>query len=274
MVPYFVINTIWILIFAICQNISVLANMFGDKQHMVSQFTFVQWLQAYGVLAEQPFVYPLWFLRNLFLLNCLAQGIKKIIDKIPYISFIVCMFSFFFINYNGIYVHTIDICCWCLGYFAVKFNVNFTRFDAYKNIIKVLYIGSIAISLIAYLRFDMCFIVGLVLERFRIMLGILFAYTSIAPALKAYFPKILSIAKYSFGIYLFHERFLTFTIRILGKLFGGGFKVQLFQYTLFPIFFTLIIMSGIKGLEVFFPSFYAFIMGGRKNRGETVRKLG
>ena len=42
-VPYFILNTMWILIFLICQSIPFLKIYFGREESLVVNWTWVQW---------------------------------------------------------------------------------------------------------------------------------------------------------------------------------------------------------------------------------------
>jgi len=89
-IPYFLINTFWILFYAIVQNIPMLSVYFSDPAKIVRSWGLREYLNAYlgfTTIGRMGIIYgPLWFVRDLFFLNIISNVIKKIIDRFPQIT--------------------------------------------------------------------------------------------------------------------------------------------------------------------------------------------
>ena len=85
-VPYFLVTTAWIAVYYIGQHVGALRMYFGNPENNVSGWGLWEWINAYlginrldrlGQGFNKPLVGPLWFIRDLFVLNALAVLIKK-----------------------------------------------------------------------------------------------------------------------------------------------------------------------------------------------------
>lgn len=72
-IPYFFINSLWLIIFFITQNIPFLSSFFSNEDNNISSWGIMEYLNAFiGYKNSCPLVYPLWFIRDLFILNIFA----------------------------------------------------------------------------------------------------------------------------------------------------------------------------------------------------------
>ena len=75
-----------------------------------------------------PLNVPFWFLRDLFILNLFFRVIKKVIDIFPAGSFI--MFFILWIGNINIYiVSPAALFFFALGYYIIKYNINYKNLD-------------------------------------------------------------------------------------------------------------------------------------------------
>lgn len=211
LIPYVIMNTFWIVAFAIGQFIPQTQMFFADKNNIVADFNAVRWIQAYGIGAEYPFLYPLWFLRNIFILNLLATAIKKIIDFKPRASFLVVCIIFLFVSkfpFNNFWhlLAPLDLCMWCFGYFFVKNQWNLEKCDNRKVLIPLFLLSC------GYRIFTMNIAISWVGPyRICIIIALLFWYVCFTKNVNGRIQKLfLKLFSYNFGIYIFHERILSF----------------------------------------------------------------
>lgn len=265
LIPYIFINTLWILVFAIFQTIPQISFLFNDPENLILNFTFLRWLKAYGIGSLYPFLGPLWFLRNLFLLNVLSLFIKNVIDRFPKPFLIIIVFLWLFIP-NGYfyYIDTSDICMWCFGYYVVKYNLDLDYFDNKKLLISLLTILMFSICLtIKAISFDSF---DLQIERLSILVNLIFCYSVITYNLNSSINKLLlKYSEYSFGIYILHEMAIVFTKKVIAKVLGVNIIIQVLQYLLMPIFIIILSIIICMILKKYFSFLYSLLTGYRCN---------
>lgn len=262
LIPYFLMNTLWIVIFAIVQNIPQTQSFFTNEGNIISNFTIFRWLQAYGIGSEYPFLYPLWFLRNLFLLNVLAWMIKRIIDRFPIISLIIILLLYFFLpSINCYYFRITDIAMWCLGYFLIKYKVNLNKFDN-SRLVPCIYVLTLILSLI--FKDTNIAMINLFLSRFRLSISLIFWYSFFSNNYRGIIQRtLLRYAQYSFGIYLFHENFLTFFVKLISKIVEMDLSVLLLEYLLLPCFVVVLVIVFCRCFKKLIPSIFTLLTGER-----------
>ena len=84
-VPFFIINIAWIILFFVLQAIPATAGIFNSPDNIVRDWDLRQWVNGIFGLPDDvvPFLYPLWFLRDLLILNFFAAIIWWLVDKVP-----------------------------------------------------------------------------------------------------------------------------------------------------------------------------------------------
>lgn len=211
-IPYLIMNTLWIIAFFVGQQIPFTRIFFNNQENIISNYNIMKWFQAYGIGGSGPFLYSLWFIRNLFILNLLSSVIKKVIDFAPKIFFFITMMMFLFIQnfpLNNFYtlLNINDFCFWCFGYYLIKYQININKFD--KN--KIIFFLFIIFLLINTALKDFSFpIISIIINRFSLILNIIFWYSYFSYAIEYPMQKLLLFySNYNFCIYIFHENTLT-----------------------------------------------------------------
>lgn len=264
LIPYVLMNSFWIMAFYIGQNIPQTQVFFANENNMVANFSLFRWLQAYGIGAERPFLYPLWFVRNVFVLNLLAVVIKKIIDYAPKVSFVVVSIIFLFISafplYNfGYLINPMDLCMWCYGYFFVKYKWNFRKIENSKVLV-ILFIIS-CVYRVATKELNISWVAP---YRLCIAISLLFWYACFSKNVNGKIQKwLLRFSNFNFGIYIFHEMNLTFCKKLITRLFGYSVNVLVLEYLFVPIvivFFSIVLCNILKCIM---PKFYSVLVGSR-----------
>ena len=266
MIPYIIMNSFWVLAYAIFQKIPQTAIFFNDPDNIISNFRLINWFHAYGIGSRFPFLYPLWFLRNLFILNIFSKIIKNIIDRMPRLVFIVLvLFSIFSPDIDFIYPYyyfdIVNLFVWCMGYYIVKYQYSIDMFD--NNVIVM--IGYVTTTIICLLLKESDYIyIKLIIDRINIIFGIIFWYSFITFRLSDNLKKTLNrYSVYSFGIFIFHEMMLTFSIKLITRLFGSGLLIQTVEYILLPFiicFITIVICIVLRKIS---PGLFNLITGSR-----------
>lgn len=264
-VPYLIMNSFWIFAFGIGQRIPQTQIFFNNPNNIIANFGIIRWFQAYGIGAEYPFLYPLWFVRNLLVLNVFAALIKKAIDAAPrFALFFVCGMFLLLKNFpfnNFCYnLYITDFCMWCFGYFTVKFKWNRNQFDKSKVIAIAYILVLLARTIMKDSNSDLNFLIG----RANMVLGILFWYCWFSKSLNKPIQKLLlKYSTFNFGVYLFHEMNLAFCNKLIVRIFGIGLIVQIVQYTMIPAFIIFLTIVFSIFLKKFFPRLLSILTGAR-----------
>ena len=261
LVPYLILNSFWILMFFAGQHIPALSVYFLREETMVGNWSITDWIGAYlGSPSNDwcPLLYPLWFLRNLFILNLVAPVFKWFVRKAGWYSLIVFIPIWLLPENNNT---TLSICFWGLGCcFSVR-KIPLSSLDRYKKA-AVLY--PVLILLVCLLRRIQGEIGPRIVYRFCLLTGMFFWYTCTTKILDGKAQKaLLFISKYSFCIYLFHEMSLTFVRKVFVKTLSQTVICQLIQYFCPAIIVIAgcILLSWL--LDRFAPGIYKTISGGR-----------
>lgn len=262
LVPYFILNTFWIAVLYGLQKIPMSRMFFNGGKNIVSKWGLMEWADAYLGVTRYVMLYPLWFIRDLFILNVIAKILKIVIDRFPKTCFILIVAALLFNIDSRIFCLATDaITFFCLGYYIVKYNLHFRDLDKVSIALLVfLYAG---LTCMEYLTNGMP--AHFMLYALSKVTGMLFwARASryfMSGRLKN---KLLWIAKYNFSIYLFHELSLTMLKKALFKIFAANTILQESVYFLLPIIIIpfCIILSRI--MEKAMPGTYRVLMGNRK----------
>lgn len=262
-VPYLILNSFWIAAYAIGQAIPATQVFFANQDNIVANFDWFRWLQAYGIGSHYPFLYPLWFVRNLFVLNILAVVIKKIIDFAPKVSFIVLAALFLFLpNFpfdNFCYnFYVVDFVMWCLGYYVVKYKVDINKFD--KNIFVLIIFILLSTTKLILKDYNLPAMV----LRITNLTAIVFWYSWFSYFVNGPVQKMfMKFSTFNFGIYIFHEMNLTFSKKLIAKLFGNPLWLLICEYIFLPWIIVSLVIVLCVILKKFTPKLFSILTGAR-----------
>ncbi|MDE6844974.1 MAG: acyltransferase, partial [Lachnospiraceae bacterium] len=225
LLPYFLVNSFWILFFKIMQSIELTAPYFAGDDYRIIGIEGI--IRAY--LAPIPLYYPFWFLRDLFILNILASLIRIVIDKFPVLSMIIIIVLCFDIVKIPLLVSNSSFYMFAIGYYAVKYREGIKKLES-VNIL------SAGICFIIFTVCRLCFggYASLVMPFYSLS-GMLFYY-----ALAGYIrksrtvSKILWCSQFTFFIYAFHEFYEAMIKKVIMMIVPQYGIVQLLEYFILP----------------------------------------
>lgn len=258
LVPYMLINSVWIIIYFAGQHISKLSIYFLDENNIIADWGLADWLRAYGLLGGYPITYPLWFIRDLFILNIFAVVYKKIVEKMKWMSLLFIVLIWLFTKASW----TQAVCFWGLGCFVVCNNIRLNVLDKIrKEILYIIYFSAIVGDILTR-----SYKVNLPIHNICIIIGIIFWFVCLTDFKTDRWNKILLfISSYSFSIYLFHELSLSLLQKICARLLPTSATAQLLEYLLIPIFIITGVLIFSLALKRVCPRLYGVITG---NRGQ------
>jgi fucose 4-O-acetylase-like acetyltransferase len=263
LLPYFLWAILIIIFLFTAQGFSFTKPYFATL--IVRNFSPLDWIGVFlghcGKFAEpnaHPLVYQFWFLRDLFVLNLLFVLIKKIVDLYPGSAFVL----FFLLWIGGINIYIVNTAAlffFALGYYIVKYKINYKYIDNIKTSdIVIMYMITILTSLFFKEKVT-------VISAINIIIGIMFfirlSYSFIK--IKRLY-KILSwLEQYAFWVYATHGIVIAAMIKISIKITpmnGGWLLVNYFGITLLCIF--ILVCIGIIFRKIF-PKMFLILTGGR-----------
>jgi len=261
-IPYLIMNTVWIVFFLVAKKLPFIGEMMTTPENNVWEWGVLDFFNAYlGFRSGSPILFPLWFIRDLIVLNILATVIGKIVEKIPTVSMMIAVVAWLFIPKTGIFFLGIQsIVFWVLGCVFCKSKFDLSVFEKIPEwLISILYVLFIVGDTLT-----LDFKAHLIIHNIGIIIGMLFWYVSATKLRETRFKKaFLVISTYSFGIYIFHERTLTLLEKVWSKLLPVESIFVLIQYFINP---TVIIIGCIvlcMLLKRFVPALYKLLTGSR-----------
>lgn len=262
LVPYFLFNTFWIVFFYFVHKIKILNMFFSSQQNNIAQWGMMEWLDAYLGIDGYPMLYPLWFVRDLFVLNIFAKVLKQVIDRFPkiWLAFIVTALA---LNNNSrmFFLSTEAVAFFSLGYYVVKYGLHFRDLDKiHAALTGALYA---VLAVVSYVTKEMP--IHSVFYALTNAAGILFWAGASRHFMNGrYKKKLLWAAKYNFSIYLFHEFCLTMLKKAWFKVFSRDAFLLEAAYFILPFIIVIFCIALSRVMEMVMPQLYRVLTGGRK----------
>lgn len=261
LVPYLILNTFWILVFFVGQHVPALSAYFSREETMVSSWGIIDWIGAYFGSSSNdwcPLLYPLWFLRNLFILNLLAPAFELLVRKASWWSLVVFVPAWLLMEENSI---ALSFCFWGLGCLFAARKIPLSSLDRYR---KATIVYPVLIILVCLLRKSLGEIGPRIVYHLCLLAGILFWYTCATKIREGKARNVLLfISKYSFCIYLFHEMSLTILRKVFTKMLPETTLFKVIQYfgPAAVVIAGCILLSWL--LDKYMPRIYRIISGNR-----------
>ena len=261
--PYFILNALWIFIFFVAQKIPSTRSFFATSENIIANWSFADWIANFfgSPSSSYPILYPLWFIRDLFVLNLLSFVFDWIVKKFGHISFAIFLLVWLFLYSTHIFFLNVQsLCFWGIGCYFARQRISISVLDKYKVIIAIAYP---CLSIITYFLLDNSGIWALFIYRLCSLVGIAFWFVCTTKIKGKFKTIILFISKYSFCIYLFHEMNLTILRKIIAKFVPQTPFVAVFFYFVIPVIIIALCVLLSWLLEKYTPKVYKIISGGR-----------
>lgn len=254
LLPYFLINSFWILFFKLMQSIELTAPYFAGEDYQI--------IGAEGIIsaycAAIPLYYPFWFLRDLFIVNVFAKLIQITIDKFPRLSILIIIVLCLNLVKIPLLVGNSSFYMFAIGYYGIKYRDRVKKLEE----INILYVG------IVFWGFTICKLnfggYTSLFDLFYSLSGILFYYLFAGYIGKSKAAsKILWCSQFTFFIYAFHEFYEAMAKKVIMMIIPQYGCVQLLEYFILPIIISglCIIVGAIMKKRV--PALYRLLCGCR-----------
>jgi hypothetical protein len=259
---------LWIILtiafFFIAQSFTFTKRFFATI--IIRNFTIMDWIQAFvgkfnaieNPTLHPPFVGQFWFLRDLIILNIVFLGVKRIIDKFPVGTFVL-LFILWPSNPNIYILNTGALFYFSLGYYIVKYNLDYKHIDNIKiNDLALMYI----VTILARLTFGKYIpMIGSI----NIIVAIIFfiRISGYFVANDKLYTILNRLKEYAFWVYALHmvlEVILVKLSVLVLPMQNGWLLVQYFGVSIVSI--ILLVLLGVI-VRKLMPGFYALLTGGR-----------
>lgn len=235
---------------------------FSNPDNQINNFSWIQWADAYLAIFERskPFLYPLWFMKELFILNAFSKILQFIIDKFPLLVFLVLLILYLF-SINFFRIESQSVFFFSCGYYIVKNGLHIENLD-FINFRWLTVVYLIISALLCY--FELVHNNIMIIHKLVIMVGILWILRGSYYLLFVKNNRILAAAIGStFFIYVFHEWNLMILRKVFAKLLPQTPIIQILEFFLIPLIIITISIIVALILQRSLPRFYSFITGSR-----------
>lgn len=260
--PYLVLNALWIGIFFVAQALPFTRDYFSGGGNIIKNWGIREFCDAFlGYSDCYPFLYPLWFLRDLLVLNLLSKILWKLIDKAPNVMLAAALILWLTVESTGIFFLDIQgLCFWSLGGILVRKNIQLQRID--KTSLLLLTVGYLLLGIVDMATKELQ--ISILLHRAFLIFGVVywFAFTKLLTGEKIK-PSVLRLSKYSFSVFLFHEFTVTIVRKLAAKVFPISALSQLLQYICLPLLVVGLCILASICLKKWLPKIHCLLIGGR-----------
>jgi surface polysaccharide O-acyltransferase-like enzyme len=251
--PYLIWNGAALLIYsaislAIPGEVSALNNIY--------LWDFFDYIDGILGITRQPIAYPLWFLRDLIILNILSIPLKYLIDRTSVVIPLGLLILWLMTDTPGrIQLSLQSFCFFSLGMYLAKNVKRLERSDFSSPILILIYLALLILDscLLALGLYD----INSYVHKICIIVGILSVW-----ALSYYLLKLrllASASKHSFLIFCAHEPILTIVCKSLSRIPP---ELDVFIYLGVPVILYSALYAVFNVLEKFTPRVFLFV-GGR-----------
>jgi fucose 4-O-acetylase-like acetyltransferase len=263
LLPYLMWNVLAVVFYFTAQSVSVTKPWFATL--IVRNFNVPDWIGVFtgkaGIFAAtgHPLVYQFWFLRDLFILNLLFTGIKKIIDLFP-LGTLALLLIFWLANIPlSIVVSPEALLFFALGYYIVRYSLDYRSLDAIKRYDIVLIYSITIIMELFFSRYIP------VIHKVNIIIGIV-AFIKLSRYFinnEKWYHVLSWLEPYAFFVYAVHGIALAVMTKLSVKMIpmhGGWLLLQYFGVNISGT--ILFVLMGMAVRKVF-PRLFRMLTGGR-----------
>ena len=254
LIPYLFWNTVGVVIFIVLQSVNFTAPFFSGASTPILESSIKEWMMLYGIGADCPKVYPLWFLRDLILVTVGFPIIKTIVNLIP---FPMLLLGVTLVLFPG-KIPFQEVISWSLiGACVVKLDLRLEKLD------KIPVRECVPVYLI-FTGVTLC-ATSPILDRINLFVGVLFwlrmsGFVYHSPKIYA---GLTTLTPWVFVIYAFHEPAMSALKKLCFKILPVTSLYLFIEYLLIPI--IMIVGCTIFGyiLKKIVPKLYGIATGER-----------
>lgn len=263
--PYFIWCLIGFLIPFVIQNVLGLSSLYqGSKMKLISDFEFLDYFKMFWNIRDgAPILMPLWFLRNLIVLVALTPIFALMVRFTKIIFPMLLFINYVFFHFGLLCVSSIDLFFFGMGcWFSLNYSGKmFSCLDGLNfPVIAVLWWGFFLTTMFFYVKAGCVEI----FHNLFMIVDCLFMYKVVRFLSRKYELKFLiKLSQASFFIYLFHEPWMGYAVKLFFKFFRlEGFFAYIFPWALCLATITCSYIVYL-GLKRFAPRLLSVAVGSR-----------
>ena len=265
LIPYFVLNAFWVVVYFICQHIPAVSSFFSNPETIVANWGLHGWISAFfGTPSDHtPMLAILWFLRDLFVVNLLAPVFDWIVRTLKYWALALFVLVWLFLRSTNIFCLNVQVLCfWGIGCCLARQRIALSSLDKYRPVISVTYLVLVILKIL--LR-NQDGIWPLFVTRLCFLTGIAFWFVW-ATRIRGekLHSRLLSLSRYGFCVYLFHEMTLSFLRKVFTRLLPQTLPFAMILYFGIPVVIILYCFALSYLLDRYVPRLYEIVSGGRR----------
>lgn len=251
LIPYFLWNTIWILIY----GCAIKAGILSDTGKNVLKYSLIEIIDCYtGHLTGAPFVYPLWFLRDLYFMQCIIPVFQRYFYTQIWDGVVLGMGLAYFLGFpiEGLFMFVLGI--WLYNHRRV--------IDSIKKIPNMI----VFILFIACMLFEVAELNRMLQSIIRstaILLSILLLYHFAGLVENKCSDLAAKAAPYTMFIYCGHQYTLLLIRHICARVWEQSILVRTLEYFFIPPILYLVLFFCGYMLNKYWKTLYQLLSGGR-----------
>ncbi|MBQ6449368.1 acyltransferase [bacterium] len=262
LIPYLLWNFLLIVFYLIGQHLPFSQGLFGNAMNDFSRFTWIDWLDCFvgkfTVRAPYPILVPMWFIRDLMIVNLLYPIIEKLIDKLPLSSLLVMLFLWL-MGIDLTIVSPVALLFFSLGYYVVK-HPNWLKVIDRVNCVDILpiYVLGCILQLAGYYQWPLS-------SSCNLFLGCLIVFKLSLPLVKSAktVANFTFLNQYNFWIFALHSTVLAILQKLYVKFLPvNGYYMLLEYFLLVAVTIIICLISGIVCKKML-PRIFKILTGGR-----------
>ncbi len=267
LVPYLLWNGMAVAFYAAAQALPLARDYFTNPANDFRSFGLLQWVDAFAGLftsrAPFPIVYPLWFIRDLFILSLLSPVFRKLAGAAP-VLLLGALGLLWAFDLDIMILSTEALLFFTLGLYAARWKPGLAAMDAIRLAdLGLLWAAVIALELFPFAGMPP-------VHKLNVILGALFFLRLSWWLVRSdgLYRLLARLEGYAFFVYAFHEPLMTICKKVGARVIpmrGGWVLLHYFLVTAIVIAVSLACGVLLKRL---LPAPYALLTGGRagKNR--------
>lgn len=268
LVPFVFWNILVLVLFAAAQISPLTAPYFSSKIPLITEFSWLEYLDAIFGITRLPISYQFWFIRDLIILVAFTPLISVAISKIPYVALAFIAIVWFLGLSPFDFPSAQALAFFYTGSLLAAKGISLFAFDRYGKYIIGIYI---VIAVVDAATKGMA--LNVMLNRAGVVLGIVSALYLTKSLLGHEFlrSRLAALSMTSFFVFAAHEPLLSATRNITFRVMDPSSDLSiLVLYVFGPVSVVIVLVYTYRLLQIVLPTPMRIACGGRLLHDKSV----
>lgn len=263
-IPYLFWNLLALTLFFIAENLPYISGLFSGnymqiKDYGIKEFMMAFWVKEGGV-AQSPFLYPFWFIRDLIVISALSPLVYLVVRYLKLVGLAVLFTLWYFDAFNITGLGTAGIFFFSAGAYLGLNKINLI------TLFNKLYYPSMfypTLSVIVLITRDYWF--NQYIHYIGILLGIIFIFNIASSGIRHNKLRMpVFFANASFFVYATHEPWLLLIKKFSFYIFQPSAEVSYILLFIVPALLIIgLSLAAYYIMSKYMPRFLNIVTGGR-----------